>query len=86
VGFVEGYRVSWQTSLGGIPPDVFEANERRWSADHCSIDPSEVPGVLFSNRTLAGGSPRIIDLAPTVLGRLGITPPGDMDGRELDLR
>lgn len=86
VGFHEGYRVSWQTSLGGIPPEIIEPNERRWSADHCSIDPSEVPGVLFSNRKLAGGSPRIIDLAPTVLQRLGITPPGDMDGRELDLR
>jgi len=86
VGFERGYRVSWQTSLGGIPPEVFEANERRWSADHCSIDPAQVPGVLFSSRPLGSPGARIIDVAPTVLTRLGITPPTDMDGVDLMVR
>ena len=52
VGFERGYRVSWQTSLGGIPPEMIELNERRWSADHCSVDPSQVPGVFFSSRPI----------------------------------
>jgi predicted AlkP superfamily phosphohydrolase/phosphomutase len=86
VGFEKGYRVSWQTSLGGIPPEVIEPNERRWSADHCSVDPELVPGVLFSSRPLAASSPRIEDVAPSVLQRLGVTPPADMDGRDLGLR
>jgi len=83
VGFQEGYRVSWQTSLGGIPPEVIEPNERRWSADHCSIDPELVPGVFFSSRPIASSTASIEDVAPTVLKRLGIAPPGDMDGEDL---
>jgi predicted AlkP superfamily phosphohydrolase/phosphomutase len=33
------YRVSWQTSLGGVPPDLMEDNLKPWSGDHCSNDP-----------------------------------------------
>jgi predicted AlkP superfamily phosphohydrolase/phosphomutase len=86
VGFERGYRVSWQTSLGGIPPQIIEPNERRWSADHCSVDPSQVPGVLFSSRPIGSVDAHIIDLAPTVLRRLGIAPAADMDGRDLGIR
>ena len=86
VGFEEGYRVSWQTSLGGIPPEIIEPNERRWSADHCSVDPSQVEGVFFSSRPVDAASPRIEDVAPSVLTKLGIAPPGDMDGHPLGLR
>jgi predicted AlkP superfamily phosphohydrolase/phosphomutase len=85
VGFERGYRVSWQTSLGGIPPEIIEPNERRWSADHCSVDPDLVPGVLFSSRPLDAESPAITDVAPSVLKRLGIIPPAVMDGRDLGL-
>ncbi|MBI4364404.1 MAG: alkaline phosphatase family protein [Candidatus Latescibacteria bacterium] len=86
VGFERGYRVSWQTSLGGIPPELIEPNLRRWSADHCSVDPDLVPGVLFSSRPLHATSPSIVDIAPSVLIRLGVTPPASMDGRDLGLR
>jgi predicted AlkP superfamily phosphohydrolase/phosphomutase len=86
VGFEKGYRVSWQTSLGGIPPQIIEPNERRWSADHCSVDPSQVPGVLFSSRPIESADARIIDIAPTVLRRLEIAPGADMDGRDLGIR
>lgn len=86
VGFERGYRVSWQTSLGGIPPEVIEPNLRRWSADHCSVDPSEVPGVFFSSRPVDAADPRITDVAPTVLSGLGLKPPASMDGRDLGLR
>lgn len=86
VGFHEGYRVSWQTSLGGIPPEILEPNERRWSADHCSIDPELVPGVFFSSRPIAAEAARIEDVAPTVLRKLGIAVPGGLDGRDLGIR
>jgi predicted AlkP superfamily phosphohydrolase/phosphomutase len=86
VGFEEGYRVSWQTSLGGIPPEIIELNERRWSGDHCSVDPSLVEGVFLSSRPVDAAAARIEDVAPSVLTKLGITPPPDMDGRLLGLR
>ncbi len=48
IGYQPGYRASWQTTLGGVPSQLVEANARKWSGDHC-IDPSEVPGVLFTS-------------------------------------
>ncbi len=86
IGFHEGYRVSWQTSLGGIPPEILEPNERRWNADHCSVDPELVPGVLFSSRPIEAQTARIEDIAPTVLRKLGIPAPAEMDGRDLGIR
>ena len=34
-----------------------------------------VPGVLLSNRRLAGAEPTLIDLAPTILALYGVAPP-----------
>ncbi len=48
VGYQPGYRASWQTSLGAIPAALVEDNLQKWSGDHC-IDPSAVPGVLFTS-------------------------------------
>ncbi|HEX2123358.1 MAG TPA: alkaline phosphatase family protein, partial [Thermoanaerobaculia bacterium] len=48
----DGYRVSWQTSLGGIPKDLLEPNKQVWSGDHCSVDPEIVKGIFFYNRKL----------------------------------
>lgn len=78
-----GYRVSWQTSLGGIPERELELNARKWSGDHCSLDAEITPGVLFSNRKLDAGRATILDLYPTILGYLGVPIPQDLDGRSL---
>jgi predicted AlkP superfamily phosphohydrolase/phosphomutase len=51
VGFNTGYRASAQTGLGGWEAEVLEFNQDHWNADHC-MDPSLVPGVIFSNRGL----------------------------------
>jgi len=77
------YRVSWQTTLGGVPPDVLEDNRKAWSGDHCSNDPDLVRGILFSNRKLDRGNPAMIDIAPTVLKVLGVPIPSGMDGKPL---
>jgi predicted AlkP superfamily phosphohydrolase/phosphomutase len=34
VNYAGGYRVSWATSLGGIPATQFEDNVKKWSGDH----------------------------------------------------
>ena len=77
------YRIGWQTALGEVPPKIFEDNLKAWSGDHCSNDPSLVPGVLFSNVSLARGDPGIADIYPTVLSLLGVPPVEGIDGRSL---
>ena len=77
------YRVSWQTTLGGVPPDILEDNHKAWSGDHCSNDPDLVRGILFVNRKLAKTDPAMIDVAPTVLKALGLEIPKTMDGKPL---
>ena len=57
VGYSHGYRASWQTALGGVPDLLVEDNTRKWSGDHC-IEPSLVPGVLFTPSSHRGRSPR----------------------------
>jgi len=77
------YRVSWQTSLGGVPPDILEDNKKAWSGDHCSNDPSLVRGIFFSNRKINRDDPAMVDIAPTVLKALGLQPTSEMDGKPL---
>jgi predicted AlkP superfamily phosphohydrolase/phosphomutase len=77
----DGYRVSWQTSLGGIQKELFEPNRRVWSGDHCSLDPELVQGIFFINRKLTTDRrPYIADIYPTVLGLLNVQPPYQLDG------
>lgn len=83
VGMVDGYRVSWQTTLGGSPAGIVYPNDRKWSGDHCGFDYKTIPGVLISSRPLAAAEARIIDLAPTVLKYFGVPVPKDIDGRPL---
>jgi predicted AlkP superfamily phosphohydrolase/phosphomutase len=71
VCYCEGYRASWQTALGGVPPTIIEDNLLAWSGDHC-IDPALVPGVLLSNRPLSDGPLGLVDIAPSVHAFFGI--------------
>jgi predicted AlkP superfamily phosphohydrolase/phosphomutase len=82
VNYAPGFRVSWQTTLGGMPQGTFEDNRRRWSGDHI-MDPALVPGILFANRALEPREPDIRDLAPTILEFLGVAPPGAIEGQSL---
>jgi predicted AlkP superfamily phosphohydrolase/phosphomutase len=79
VGFRPGYRVGWRTVTGGIGDRVFEDNERPWSGDH-NMNPPDVPGMLFTNRPITGETPRIEDIAPTVLDLFGVPIPEYFDG------
>jgi predicted AlkP superfamily phosphohydrolase/phosphomutase len=82
VNFADGYRVSWDTALGGIPAGLFEDNIKKWSGDH-SIDPLLVPGVLFMNRKFSPEKANLLDLAPTILAVLGIPKGPSMEGNSL---
>lgn len=82
VNFAEGYRVSWSTALGGVPAPLFEDNGKKWAGDHI-IDPHLVPGVLFMNRRFRGESPRLLDMAPTILEALNVPKGEAMEGESL---
>jgi predicted AlkP superfamily phosphohydrolase/phosphomutase len=82
VNCAAGYRISWETALGGVPRDIFEDNVKRWGGDHI-IDPTLVPGVLFMNRSFNTAHPRLVDLAPTILAALGLPPGPGMEGASL---
>ncbi len=84
VGYHRGYRASWETAIGKITEDVFHANTKAWSGDHC-IDSSLVPGVLFCNRPIDSEHARLLDIGPTVLDMFGVSVPANMDGRPLAL-
>jgi predicted AlkP superfamily phosphohydrolase/phosphomutase len=82
VGFAEGFRVSWDCARGLVSPEVFEDNTKSWSGDHC-MDPSTVPGILFTNLRVADEAPSLMDMAPTVLELFGIDAPEHMTGKSL---
>ena len=82
IGYNVGYRASWDGTTGVIGKAVLEDNIKAWSGDHC-MDPRKVPGVLFTNYPLEQTDPSIMDIAPTVLERLGIPTPRHMDGKVL---
>ncbi len=79
VNFCAGFRVSWQTAIGGFANALIADNTRRWSGDHI-VDPDAVPGVLFANRSLARGGASMIDLAPTILNHLEVPAAETMEG------
>ena len=84
VDFRDGYRTSWQTSLGAIPSGIVVANMKKWSGDHCASDPSDTQGIFFSNKLVSTPNPSILDVAPTVARILGVQPPGKLDGQPLE--
>lgn len=78
VNYAGGYRVSWATSLGGLPAQPFEDNLKKWSGDHL-VDPALVPGVLWMNRPFRNERPKLTDLAPTILSFLGLGLPSKQE-------
>ena len=82
VGFNPGYRVSWQTAVGGFTKDIITDNTKKWKGDHL-VDPAFVPGILISNAHIEGDSATQQDIVPTVLTILGVEIPTALDGRSL---
>ncbi|MFB3922320.1 MAG: alkaline phosphatase family protein [Terriglobia bacterium] len=84
IDFRDGYRTSWQTSLGALPSGIVVANMKKWSGDHCASDPSDTQGIFLSNKVVSTANPSIFDVAPTVVKILGVPPPGKLDGQPLE--
>jgi predicted AlkP superfamily phosphohydrolase/phosphomutase len=82
VGWAAGYRASWQTALGAVPPALVEDNKDEWRGDHC-IAAHLVPGVFLSNRKSRLPDPRLEDLTVTLLAEFGVGPAPGMTGRKI---
>ena len=76
-------RVSWDTTLGGMPEKVVEDNPRNWSGDHCSLDPEDVKGILFSSKPIKVDDPQMADICPSILDIMGVEHNIEMDGRKI---
>jgi predicted AlkP superfamily phosphohydrolase/phosphomutase len=83
VGMEDGYRVSWQTTLGGAPQGIVYPNMKKWSGDHGGYDYATTAGVLISNRPVKTATPSIVDIAPTVLRFFGVQIPREIDGKSI---
>ena len=79
LGFNRGYRISWQSPLGGFPREIFEDNTQKWSGDHMSA-PEVLPGIAFANRKFTAEAPAIHDLTASILHVFGVAKPADMIG------
>ncbi len=82
VGYMPGYRSSWQTVLGAVPTAMVQDNTDAWRADHC-IDARFVPGVLISNRKSRAADPHLYDLTVSLLDQFGLGPGTGMIGHSI---
>jgi predicted AlkP superfamily phosphohydrolase/phosphomutase len=83
LAFADGWQTSRRTSLGGIPLEQFEDNDKKWSGDHSSSDAKDTQGILVSNEGDLGPDPSIADIGPTALSLLGVPIPPSFEGKVL---
>lgn len=68
VGYSPGFRASQENGLGQWSADSLLPNKDHWGADHC-IDPTTVPGVLFSSMSISDFSnPTFRDIPAITIG------------------
>jgi predicted AlkP superfamily phosphohydrolase/phosphomutase len=82
VGYMPGYRSSWQTTLGAVPAVTVVNNTEAWRADHCILS-KFVPGVLISNRKSQASAPHLYDLTVSILDTFGLGPGTGMIGHSI---
>jgi predicted AlkP superfamily phosphohydrolase/phosphomutase len=82
VGYDVGYGASDQTTLGEVTDEVIADNTSRWSGSHL-MDPDVVPGVILSNRRIAGEGHNLVDVTATILAWYGLPPSDGMRGTSI---
>jgi len=75
-----GWRISFETAEGRTPDRVLEDNTSAWTGDH-TFNPDAVPGILLSNRKIIRESPKLMDVAATILDALAVKKPWHMEGQ-----
>jgi hypothetical protein len=72
IGYADGTRVSNESALGGVPPDIIVDNTTEWSGDH-AMDPDAVPGILLTSRRLRRPVGSLDQVAAAILAEFGVT-------------
>jgi len=81
LGFRPGYRMAWQTAVGGFTNKAVYDNNGPWDGDHL-VDPRFVPGVLLSNSSISPKKHSVLDIAPTILENLSLDH-SSMEGKPI---
>jgi predicted AlkP superfamily phosphohydrolase/phosphomutase len=71
IGYAWSYGSSGESSLGSVPAELFEDNDRLWTGDH-GMDHETVPGVLLTSRPLKKKATSLKNLAASILAEYGI--------------
>lgn len=82
VGFNRGYRISWQSPLGGFPRNIIEDNKQKWSGDHMTA-PDLIPGIVLVNRQIKKEPIKLYDLTATIFDLFGIKSPAEIIGKSI---
>ena len=82
VGYMPGFRGSWQTALGAVPAETVIDNKDEWRSDHL-IWAKFVPGVLISNRKSVAPDPHLYDLTVSLLQTFGVESGPGMIGHTI---
>jgi len=82
VGYDVGYGASDQTTLGEVTEEVIVDNTSRWSGNHL-MDPEVVPGIVLTNRKIAGDGHDLVDVTATILAWYGLRPNPGMAGTSI---
>lgn len=80
VTFSPGYRMSWDSTLGGMADRVIAPNRERWSAEHASVDEATVQGTWLSTLGIDADTLSVLDIAPTLLEYFGVPGPPEGEG------
>jgi predicted AlkP superfamily phosphohydrolase/phosphomutase len=70
VGYANGYRASWETTLGAYPEEVITDNLDPWSGTHCT-SPAVVPGTLLSSVPITLSDPSLMDMGRSICSLMG---------------
>ena len=77
VEFAPRYRVSWNTTMGGLDTKLVTINDKGWSGGTVSMSADALTGLLASSHPLAhDGGVALQDVPATLLALYGIDPAG----------
>jgi predicted AlkP superfamily phosphohydrolase/phosphomutase len=80
IGYNTGYRVSWESAIGGFEGNILADNNNKWSGDH-GLSPELIPGTFMSNFEIDESDDfSLSDVIPGVFQRLNLQVPSAMDG------